>query len=102
MASRLELHQELIGILGSNYVYFQPPETVKLKYPAIIYELAGIYHKPANDKKYIAEKRYTVTFIHLNPDITYSEEMYNVFPMCSFDRRFVNDNLYHDVYTLYY
>lgn len=102
MGTRIQLHEKLLALFGSNRVYFQPPPTIKMTYPAIVYNFAGIYEGPANDKKYITENRYTVTFIHKDPDINYSEEVYAVFPMCSFDRRFVNDNLYHDVYTLYY
>ena len=32
MDRRLKLHEELCDILGSRNVYFQPPETVKMKY----------------------------------------------------------------------
>ena len=38
MASRLNLHNSLIEALGTKSVYFQPPESVKLVYPCIIYE----------------------------------------------------------------
>lgn len=102
MGTRIQLHEKLLALFGSNHVYFQPPPTIKMNYPAIVYNLDGIYERPANNKVYVAEKRYTVTFIHKDPDKNYSEDMYNAFSMCSFDRRFVSDNLYHDVYTLYY
>lgn len=102
MGTRIQLHEKLLAVFGSNRVYFQPPSTIKMAYPAIVYNFSGFSTKPANDAKYMVEKRYTVTFIHSNPDVDYSSEMYSAFPMCSFDRRFVNDNLYHDVYTIYY
>ena len=102
MGTRIQLHEKFMGLFGSYNIYFQPPETIKLKYPAIIYDFDGFYTKPANDKKYVMENRYTVTFIHKDPDVHYEEDMFSMFPWCSFDRRFVNDNLYHDVYTLYY
>ena len=35
---RLELDADLRALLGSTNVYFQPPETKKLKYPCFIYE----------------------------------------------------------------
>ena len=38
MKTRYELHEFLCEILGSRNVYFQPPESVKMKYPAIVYE----------------------------------------------------------------
>ena len=102
MGTRIQLHEKLLALFGSNRVYYQPPPTIKMAYPAIVYNFDGIYENPANDKRYITENRYIVTFIHKDPDVSYSEEMYAAFPMCSFDRRFVSDNLYHDVYTLYY
>ena len=36
---RLELHEILCTILGSRNVYFQPPESIKMNYPAIVYGL---------------------------------------------------------------
>lgn len=102
MGTRIQLHEKLLALFGSNHVYFQPPPTIKMSYPAIVYKFDGIYERPANNRMYIAENGYTVTFIHKDPDVTYSEDMYAAFAMCSFDRRFVSDNLYHDVYTLYY
>lgn len=102
MGTRIQLHETLMAMFGSNHIYFQPPPTIKMSYPAIVYNFAGFYTRPADDKKYLAEERYTVTFIHKDPDDNYGEDMYGTFPMCSFDRRFVNDNLYHDVYTIYY
>ena len=38
MASRHELHDELKELLGTNRCYFQPPESIKLEYPCIIYK----------------------------------------------------------------
>lgn len=37
MASRLDLQTFLEELLESKNVYFQPPESVKMKYPAIVY-----------------------------------------------------------------
>ena len=102
MGTRIQLHEKLLALFGSNRVYYQPPETVKLQYPAVIYHFEGFYQRPANDKWYITEGRYNITFIHKDPDVNYGEEMFSAFQMCSFDRRFVSDNLYHDVYTIYY
>ena len=39
MASRLELQDTLETILESRNVYFNPPESIKMNYPAIIYKL---------------------------------------------------------------
>ena len=46
MASRRELHEILVGILGSKNVYYEPPSSLLMKYPAIVYSLDDI------DKRY--------------------------------------------------
>ena len=49
MSRRTELQTLLEEILGSKNVYFQPPDTVSMKYPAIVYSLNRIDKKAAND-----------------------------------------------------
>ena len=51
MASRLNLHNELIKMLGTNNVYYQPPESIKMKYPAIVYSKSNIRSTFANDSR---------------------------------------------------
>lgn len=99
--NRLELQTLLETILGSRYVYFQPPESKKLKYPCITYELADIDTRKADDIKYLKFKRYTVTLIHSDPDNALIDVLDDL-EYCEFDRVFISDNLYHYVYTLYF
>lgn len=99
---RAELHEKLCEFLGSSNVYFQPPKTVQMKYPCIVYGLSDIRTRHANDAVYAMNKRYEVTLITKDPDNNLTDEMAVVFPLCEFDRLFVSDNLYHYVYTLYY
>lgn len=101
MGTRLELHEALVEILGSRNVYYQPPETLKLVYPCIIYKRSTPSVKFANDVPYIHKQRYSVTIIDKNPDSPILEKM-NRLPYCSFDRHFTSDNLNHDIYNLYY
>lgn len=101
MANRLDLQKIFENIMGSRNVYFQPPETKKLTYPCIIYNLSDIVSKPADDIKYQTMKRYTVTLIDKNPDSQYVDGILSL-PYCSFDRAFVTDNLNHFTYTIYY
>ena len=102
MKGRLKVHNRLLDALGSQNVYFQPPETSKIKYPAIIYNLSDYTHRAADNRGYLDFERYTVTYIHKDPDKDLKNEMFNRFSMCRFDRRYVRDNLYHDVYSVYY
>lgn len=101
MASRLELHEELCTKLGSRNVYFQPPESVKMNYPAIRYKLSRIKIGFANDKIYSKKKCYDATVIDKNPDSTIPDEMLG-FPYCNFDRFYTADGLNHWAFTLYY
>ena len=39
MANRLDLQALLEDLLGSRNVYYQPPESDKMNYPAIVYAL---------------------------------------------------------------
>lgn len=100
MATRLDLQRRFEDILGSKYVYYQPPESIKLQYPCIIYALSDIHTRNADDMHYTIHKSYTVTVISRDPDNTIAESILS-YPRTRFDRRYVVDNLYHDVLTIY-
>jgi len=102
MGSRLELHEELCAILGTNKAYFNPPASVKMQYPCIRYSKGGIDHRRANDGIYKNTNRYEVTVIDQDPDSDIHERLLAHFQMCSFDRSYIADNLYHFTLTIYY
>jgi len=99
MPSRLELQTLFENILGSRNVYFQPPESLKMKYPAIVYGLEDIENTFADDGVYLSQRKYSVTVIDEDPD---SPIVYKVavLPTCQFNRHFESDNLNHDVFIL--
>lgn len=101
MGQRLELQNLLETILGSENVYFQPPANIQMQYPAIVYKLDDISTEFANNFPYQRSKRYQVTIIDRNPDTEIPERI-AVLPMCLFSRRFVANNLNHDVFNLYF
>lgn len=107
MASRLELHEVLCEIInitesdGDRHVYFSPPESVKMKYPAIVYSRKTIDNMHAGNSVYKQDYAYDVTVIDKNPDSEYVGKVSKL-PKCRFDRHYKSDNLNHDVYTLYY
>ena len=102
MASRLELHEELCEALGSRNVYFQTPESVKMKYDAIRYELSGKDIKRASNKNYRITNRYDGVVITRDPDTTIPDVILSRFEMCSFGRPYTADNLNHYPFTIYY
>lgn len=101
MASRLNLQKLLEDILGSRNVYFQPPETIKLVYPCIIYERSRGRSFQADDDLYNYRKSYTITVIDKNPDSALSDELEKL-RYCTMDRYYEADNLNHWVFTIYY
>ena len=68
MGSRLELHEKLKQVLGSSNVYFQPPSSVEMHYPAIRYELRAIDIRHADNSPYKHLRGYTVFLIDEDPD----------------------------------
>ena len=101
MGTRIDLHEILCTILGSRNVYFQPPASIQMKYPAIVYEFDHVHGPQADNKLYLKDRRYAVKYISRNPDNTVIDDLLEL-PYCSFDRRFENDNLYHDCFDLYF
>lgn len=100
MDRRQDLQMILEEIVGDN-VYYQPPENVKLKYPCIIYELDDMGSFNADNSKYNKYKVYSVTYIHRNADSCISDDLFDL-PMCNFQRAYTSDNLYHEVFRLYF
>ena len=100
--SRLKLHEELCEILGSRYVYFQPPESLKLKYPCVIYSRSNPSKRNANDTMYMSTNKYEGIVIDHDPDSEIPDKIVEHFPMCTLDRVYTSDNLNHFSFTLYY
>ena len=101
MDRRLQLQETLVNILGSNNVYFQPPETIRLQYPCIIYERSDIDKKYADNRAYMSMVRYSLTLITRSPESDLVKAILEL-PYCSYDRYYAADTLNHDVFTLYY
>lgn len=104
MDKRLELdallRKVMKGVSGVENVYFQPPENLLLKYPAIVYSISDIRNRPADDMVYSQFTFYDLTVIDKNPD---SLLVYAVasLPRCKFGRHYKSDNLNHDTFTIF-
>lgn len=99
--SRIDLHNILVNILGSNYVYYQPPETIQLKYPCIIYSLSRFDTKFADDKRYRDLKCYDITLIDKDPESVFVDPIRNI-KYCELTRSYTSDNLNHFHFILYF
>lgn len=100
LTCREDLKKALRTILGSKEVYFQPSESIKLTYPCIIYELNDYNLIKADNGNHHISDSYSITLITKQPDETISKRLLEL-PMCSFNRPFINDGLYHYVFTIY-
>lgn len=107
MDSRLELHEMLCAILnksepdGDRHTYFDPPASVKMKYPAIRYARQKIGNLYANNIVYKHLKPYEIILIDEDPDSVYLEKILQL-PYCVHENHYTADNLHHDVLTLYH
>lgn len=101
MATRVDLQNVLEELLGSRNVYYQPPESLKMNYPAIVYTRKTIDNSYANNSVYKQNYAYEITVIDKKPDSEIVNKVSKLLT-CRFDRHFKSDNLNHDVFTLYY
>lgn len=101
MGSRLKLHEVLCEILGNGNVYFQPPASVSMCYPAIVYSLGRIDNTYADNAVYRQSDSYELTLIDEDPDSEFIRKL-SLLPKCRFDRHYKKDNLNHYTFTLHY
>lgn len=99
--SRIAFRDYLKEQTGVENLYFQPPESIKMNYPAIVYSYARIDNRYAANKTYLQFAAYQVIVIDKDPDSNTFKKISRL-PMCSFDRSYTADNLNHFVFTIYY
>ena len=97
--TRLTLHQTLVDLLGSNNVYYNPPETQKMSFPCITYTLANISDIKADNLKYIDYKTYKITVVSKKPDHPVIKKILNL-EMTRFSAQYTKNGYYHDVILL--
>lgn len=99
--TRLDIQDRLEGLDPKLHVYYQPPESVRIKYPAVVYKLNDIGQRFADDNTYNKDRSYMLTLIHTDPDNELIEKLLLSFNKIRFDRTYTSDNLYHYIYILY-
>jgi hypothetical protein len=99
MGTRLEL-QALLLTCAAN-VYFQPPESLKLTYPCIIYKRDSAKTIFADNEPYKHTKRYLITVIDPDPDSDIPDKV-AALPKCVYDRFFPADKLNHDTFKIFF
>lgn len=101
MGTRLDLHALLIEVLGSRNVYFQPPTSLKMSYPAIVYSRSVNDVRYADDNPYRIIHKYDLVLIEKNPDSAIPDKLANL-PRCKLDQCYTADNLYHYAFSIFY
>lgn len=101
MAPRVQLQSLLESVLGSDHVYFQPPNNMVLAYPCIVYKRDQARTQFADNDPYMRQKRYQVTVMDKDPDSAIPDKIASL-PTCLFDRFFTAGNLNHDVFNIFF
>lgn len=99
--TRLNLQAKLEELLGSKHVYYQPPENLKMEYPAIRYSKSDEEDIYANNIKYLSMSVYDLIVIDKKPDNPVIKKLLEL-PYSEFDRHYVADGLNHDVIRIFY
>ena len=99
--TRIDLHNILVNLFGNNHVYYQPPENLKMEYPAIRYSTDRMVSQKADNLKYINRKRYEIIVIDSKPDNQVINKILEL-PYTVYERHYVSDNLNHDIISIYF
>jgi hypothetical protein len=101
MGRRSDLNTVLQSIPGVSKAYFQPPVSVKMTYPCIVYARSTGVSKYAGNLPYANFKGYSVTVITQDPDSPIPDKVAEL-PTSRFERYYAVNNLHHFVYRLFY
>lgn len=101
MDRRLELHEKLVEILGSRNVYFQPPASINMSYPAIRYVRSDINNNHADDLVYAQSRKYELTVLDFDPDSDIVTKVSQL-PTARWIRSYQADGLNHDIIEITY
>ena len=101
MKTRSDLQTMLENLLGTRNVYFQPPESLKINYPCIIYSTNSVDNIHGNNDVYKQDISYELVYVDSNPDNVIFKKLCNM-EKCRFKRFYVSDNLNHFVFEIYY
>ena len=84
-----------------DHVYYQPPATLLMNYPAIRFKRSDIRNTFADNEVFKQSHFYQLTVIDRDPDSEIVEKVSKL-PKVRHTQHYVSDNLYHDVFTIYY
>ena len=100
----MRTYRDLLHLLRKavdhDRVYFQPPENLKLGYPAIVFHLTKIKVDHADNTPYKGAREYMVTLITKEPEPDAIDEILKI-PYTTLDSAYISDGMNHFVFTTY-
>lgn len=100
----MRTYRDLLNLLQKavdhNRVYFQPPENLKIGYPAVIFHLSKVKIDHADDTPYKGAREYSVTLITKEPEPEVLDEILKI-PYTTLDTTYIADGMNHFVFTTY-
>jgi len=99
MGTRAQLQTDLM-VLCDN-VYYQTPESMKLVYPCIRYTRNKLKTSHADNNPYKLLKGYSLTVMYTDPDDDLTDKVAMI-QTASLETSYKSNNIYHDVYNIYY
>lgn len=97
---RKQLQRELESLTPN--VYFQPPATIKMIYPCVVYHLVTHETTYANDDRYSDRLQCNLTVIDRSPDSELLYSVLNKFKYCTLTSTAVVDNINNFYLRLYF
>lgn len=91
-----------ISTLGYQHTYFEPTESTRMEYDAVVYSKTTYNVKRADNKGYIVRPAWFVIIISRDPETPLPRAFQEFFMYCSPGKFFSKDNLYHYPFTIVY
>lgn len=99
--TRVTLDAILRATLGSTNVYFDPPESFKLKFPCIVYTEAPPIERFADNSPYNRMKKYMLVYITRDADDPMVDKIDDL-RYCNLVRSYISDGFRHYAFDLFY
>lgn len=98
---RDDLDAQLRACFGSEkpHVYFNPPENLKMEYPAIRYSRTGGRNIHASNAVHAQTNTYKIVVIDRDSDSLIARAVRRI-PHCAKGTEYKSDNLYHFQFTI--
>lgn len=100
----MHTYKDLLHLLRKavdhNRVYFQPPENLRMDYPAVVFHLSRNKSVHASDGRFKDSQEYTVTLITEDPQPDVLDAILDI-PYTTLESTYVSKGMNHFVFTTY-